>query len=307
MIAPQERAEVEARLRAIPDLPLWTSDTLSIQPLLSLTNRSFRIDIAGESFALRLPRAGASVLPMDRAAEAHNAAIAAMLGFAPKLVFFDPAEGVMLTRFIRGATPLTNQDLRSADRLAAAAGLLRRLHGSGCTFRGEMHLFPTLDRYIALAGQDAPAAADIAALRRAVRPVEAALTERLPPFVPCHIDPSPGNFVAAADRLYLLDWEYAAMCEPLWDLGILSTEADFGAEQDEAMLRHYFTEPQPRQRSRLAILKMMLDLLAAAWAAMQAVHGNDSTDFDAYIRARLQRAALAAGDAQFARRLEGAR
>jgi thiamine kinase-like enzyme len=289
-----DKPEILARLQAIPSLPPWTPETLAVQPLASLSNRSFRLDFGGDSFVLRLPRPGAA-MHTDRAAETHNATAAAVLGFAPKLLFFDPRDGTMLTRFVRGAAPLTAADLRAPEVVAAATDLLRRLHTSGCSFRGEMHLFPTLDRYIAMAGADAPAAAEIGAMRRAARPIEAALAARPQPFVPCHVDPTPSNFLAAPDRLYLLDWEYAAMCEPLWDLADLSTEAGFDAEQDEAMLHRYAGEPSPRQRSRFVLLKAMLHLLAAAWAAMQAAHGNDSTDFAAYVLARLNhvRGALA--------------
>jgi thiamine kinase-like enzyme len=306
MIAPAERAGIVARLQAMPALPPWTPDTLSITPLASLTNRSYRVNLTGESFVLRLPRPGAA-RHIDRAAEGHNAAIAAVLGFAPKLVFFDPADGTMLTSFVPGGMPLTAESLRDPARLAAATGLLRRLHDSGCTFRGEMRLFPTLDRYIALAGASAPLAADIAAARRAARPVEAALAARPDPLVPCHIDPSPANFLAAPDRLYLLDWEYAAMCEPLWDLADLSAEGAFDESQDEALLAAYFGAPSPRRRSRLALLKAMLDLLAAAWAAMQGVHGNDSTDFAAYAVARLDRVCAALGDVALGRHLDAVR
>lgn len=306
MVAPAERAEILARLQAAQVLPAWTPDTLSIRPLPSLTNRSFQVEFGGDSFVLRLPRPGAAV-HTDRAAEGHNAAIAAMLGFAPKLVFFDPADGAMVTRFVPGSEPLTPESMRQPEALAAASDLLRRLHASGCSFHGEMRLFATLDRYIALAGASAPRAADIAAARRAAAPVEAALAARPQPLVPCHIDPTPGNFLAAPDRLYLLDWEYAAMCEPLWDLADLSTEADLDADHEAAMLATYFGAPSQSQRSRLVLLRAMLDLLAAAWAAMQGAYGNDSTDFTAYAAARLARVSAALGDAAFGQHLDEVR
>jgi len=90
---------------------------------------------------------------------------------------------------------------------------------------------------------------------------------------PCHIDPGPANFITAAGRRYLVDWEYSAMCEPLWDLAGLSIEAGFDPRQDEAMVGIYYGAAQP-WASRLHLYKIMLWLLAAAWGVVQLVDGN---------------------------------
>ncbi len=40
--------------------------------------------------------------------------------------------------------------------------------------------------------------------------------------------------------MWIVDWEYSGMNDPMWDLGDLSVEAGFDADQDEEMLRAYF-------------------------------------------------------------------
>ena len=40
--------------------------------------------------------------------------------------------------------------------------------------------------------------------------------------------------------MWIVDWEYSGMNDPLWDLGDLSVEAEFGPEQDEELLAAYF-------------------------------------------------------------------
>src|SRR5262249_1336572 len=98
------------------------------------------------------------------------------------------------------------------------------------------------------------------------------------PLRPCHIDPAPSNFIAAGRRHFLLDWEYAAMCEPLWDLAGLSIEGHFDAAQDAAMLSHYFgalvPDPARAWTSRLHLYRLMLRLVAASWGAVQIASGN---------------------------------
>ena len=48
--------------------------------------------------------------------------------------------------------------------------------------------------------------------------------------------------------MFIIDYEYAGNNDPMWDLGDLSVEGGFGAEQDAALLRAYFGgDPPPRQ------------------------------------------------------------
>ena len=40
--------------------------------------------------------------------------------------------------------------------------------------------------------------------------------------------------------MYIIDYEYAGNNDPMWDLGDLSVEGGFDAEQDAVLLRAYF-------------------------------------------------------------------
>src|SRR3712207_8778315 len=36
--------------------------------------------------------------------------------------------------------------------------------------------------------------------------------------VPCHMDPVAENFIKSGERLYLIDWEYSANYDAIWDV-----------------------------------------------------------------------------------------
>ena len=245
-----------------------------IARLPSLTNRSFLVergDVAsGGAYVLRLPGKGTEQY-IDRAGEAANARAVAGLGLAPPILYSDPASGVMLSRYIAGAVPLSPERLREEDHFRAAVGLLRRLHGSGLVFTGEMRLYPKLDQYLAMACT--PALRELRRAGEALRPV---IEPGWGPLRPCHIDPAPHNFIAAAGRHFLLDWEYAAMCDPVWDLAGLSIEGRFEAAQDAAMVAQYFGAASQLEAwgSRLHLYRIMLRLVAASWGAVQIATGN---------------------------------
>ncbi len=64
--------------------------------------------------------------------------------------------------------------------------------------------------------------------------------------MPCHCDPLCENFLDTGERMYIIDYEYAGNNDPMWDLGDLSVEGGFDAEQDAALLRAYFGGDPPR-------------------------------------------------------------
>src|SRR5215470_647387 len=282
-----ETAEVAGALARIPQFAERPLEGLRVETLASLTNRNYRVNLGGDNYVLRIAGTGTAHY-IDRAAEARNAGLAASIGLAPELLHLDPQSGLMLTRFIAGGVALEAADLRRPGPLRDAVGLLRRLHDSGLAFAGRMELFPKLDQYIALAARAGwPAGLDLMPVRRRADPARIALERSAPPFVPSHVDPVAHNFVRARDgALYLIDWEYAAMAEPLWDLAAIAIEAELDAALEEVLLAAYFDAAAPGKVGRFVLHKAALNLLAAAWAVVQIVDGNGSADFAAFARQR---------------------
>ncbi len=292
MTPPAQTSDIIPALARIPQFAGCRLDGLQIEPLASLTNRNYKVSIGAEAYVLRIAGAGTHRY-IDRAAEAHNARLAASIGIAPEVLYLDLQSGLMLTRFIDGGLPLQAADMRRPELLRSAVALLKRLHASRLAFAGRMELFPKLDEYIALAAKRGwPAGLDLTPIRRRAEAARAAMEGAAMSFVPSHIDPVPHNFVRGrvgehSSNLYLLDWEYAAMAEPMWDLAAVSIEAELDPERDGILLDAYFAAAAARQAGRFALYKASLNLLAAAWAVVQIVDGNPSADFAAFAHARL--------------------
>jgi thiamine kinase-like enzyme len=99
--------------------------------------------------------------------------------------------------------------------------------------------------------------------------------------------------------MWIVDWEYSGMNDPLWDLGDLSVEAQFDEAQDNELLRAYFgADPRPAQRGRMIVYKAMCDLLWTLWGLIQHANKNPADDFWAYALNRFNRckALMATGD-----------
>ena len=118
---------------------------------------------------------------------------------------------------------------------------------------------------------------------------------------PCHNDLLAGNLVREqpSDRVMIVDWEYAGMGDPGFDLGNLSVNNDFDEAAEERLLSAYHDgPPSPPQRARLKLMRLLSDVREAAWGAMQARVSDLEFDFEGYAErhfARL-REALAGPD-----------
>jgi len=114
--------------------------------------------------------------------------------------------------------------------------------------------------------------------------------------------------IDAAERMYLVDWEYAGMNDPMWDLGDLAVEAGFTAEQERALLAAYFDgAPPPAAVGRMVICKALCDLVWTLWGLIQVMNDNPVDDFWAYSLNRFERCRRLMGSAEFARAIEAVR
>ena len=169
-------------------------------------------------------------------------------------------------------------------------------HSGSCTlahtpFATDFTLFPMIDEYkslLASKGATLPDGYDD--VQRQAEGVRATLEAAPVPLVPCHCDPLCENFLDTGERMYIIDYEYAGNNDPMWDLGDLSVEGEFGPEQDSALIRAYFGgDPPVDQLGRMIAYKALCDLLWTLWGVIQHVNGNPADDFWAYAVGRFER------------------
>jgi thiamine kinase-like enzyme len=294
-----DRQEAFEAIRRIPGYGAVPDDA-GIERLGGLTNRVFRVHAGTEPVVLRIPGAGTEAY-IDREVEAVNAHAAARAGVSPDVLHADPALGLMLTRYVEGITmtPERFRDRPSAPARAAEA--FRRLHASGETFAFRFELFAMIDDYLGVLdrlGAELPAGYhDVVGEAGAVRE---ALAAHPAPLAPCHCDPLCENFIDTGTRMWLVDWEYSGMNDPLWDLGDLSVEAGFAPGQDREMLEAYCGgPPSAAVEGRVVAYKAMCDLIWTLWGLIQHANRNPADDFWAYSINRFERCKALMADRDF--------
>ncbi|MGC5840621.1 phosphotransferase family protein [Mesorhizobium abyssinicae] len=294
--------EARAALAAIPVLAGYQGP---LERLGGLTNLVYR---AGD-LCLRIPGKGTEEY-INRANEAVAAREAAKAGVSPEVLHADAGTGVLVSRYVAGAETMSPEKFKTRAGSPARAGeAFRKLHSSGAVFPFRFELFAMIDDYLrVLSTKDVALPAGYHDVVREADSVRAALATHPIPIVACHCDPLCENFLDTGDRMWIVDWEYSGMNDPLWDLGDLSVEGKFDAAQDEELMLAYFGRaPKPAERGRVVIYKAMCDLLWTLWGLIQLANNNPVDDFRAYADGRFARCKALMETAEFSLHLAAIR
>jgi thiamine kinase-like enzyme len=265
---------------------VWPDGVDAVEPLGGgITNHNYKVDAGGESFVLRIGGAETELLGIDRANERDASLVAAALGIAPDVVSFVEPEGHLVTRFVAGKAGEVS--------VVDAAALLRRLH-AGPQIPGRFDVLAVVDEYATRArvrGVSPPEA--FAEARRVGEAVAARLGRR--PEAPCHNDLLAANFISGDGRTWIVDWEYAAMGDPAFDLANFAVSNGLDQEGDAELLRAYGSD----EADVHVLMRYLSDFREAMWGVLQQAISTLDFDFAAYAGEHFERLARTESEARF--------
>ncbi|SCY99122.1 choline/ethanolamine kinase family protein [Microvirga guangxiensis] len=237
-------------------------------PLGGLSNSNYRLDLPGGSLVLRVPRSNPGPFLIDRQEEVKAACFAGAAGIGPPVLYANP-QGVMLTRFIEEAQPMSIEAYRSDPiSVQRTAHVVAQLHRSDLRFKRRFNPFRILDEYrveCRLRSHGLPVLPS--RLEAAVEEARAKIMASPVSLVPSHCDLVPENCLDTGSRMVLIDWEYARMNDPAWDLAYLCVEGRLDATQEHLLLASY--DDFAVTYGRLQVFKLLTCILNALWGRLQ--------------------------------------
>ncbi|HEV2901665.1 MAG TPA: choline kinase family protein [Gaiellaceae bacterium] len=253
---------------------VWPDRELEIEPLGGgITNHNFVVRVDEKAYVLRIAGADTGLLGIDRAAEHEAARIAAELGVGPEVVDF--VEGSLITCFVEGGI-VPVEEIRRPGCLREVAGLLRRIH-DGPAFPARFDAFRVVEIYretAAAHGVRIPP--QFAQAKARADEIERTLGPR--PEQPCHNDLLNANFIRSRNGIRIVDWEYAGMGDPFFDLANFSVNHELSEQESDELLEAYFGELRLEDREHLRLMRFMSDFREAMWGVLQ--QGISKLDFD---------------------------
>ncbi len=212
---------------------------------------SWLLERGGERFVLRHDRPLAARLGLDRAAEWRFLEQAAEAGLGPEPLV--RGDRLLVTRYLPGGPWVT----QNAPWFALGQ-LLRRVHETPAP-RGKRFDLPAIAaRYAACSG-GAEAARLADRVRELAGPLYADSPDRL-----CHHDAHLGNVVGAA-KPRLIDWEYAALGQPLFDLAVVIGHHGLDEDHAAALVAGWAGEAPLADPAALDAFLDLYDALARLW------------------------------------------
>ncbi len=243
---------------------------LAVEPLHGGgSNRSVRVTSAAGDWVVRLAGAADAAFGINRVAERQVHAAAASAGFAPALVHAEPERGLLITEFVTGR-PMSREELRSPGglrALGARLGELHRLPPPRSVRRLDVH--ELLAHYLEL-DDVPPGPVPRTELAAQLRGSLATYRRGVAAF--CHNDLHWRN-VIAADRLWFVDWEYAGVGDPLFELAGVIGYHDLDAAGRELLLAAHGGTFRPAAVEQMC---RVFDCLHALW--LDAARGWDALE-----------------------------
>jgi thiamine kinase-like enzyme len=264
--------------RLVADVPaIANAATVSVAMLPGgLSNTNYLVTADGEMFVVRHGCDNAESLGIDRGREEAATRLAHDAGFAPEVVAFLQPEGHAVIRYLPDAKPPTIEQFRAREMVVRVALRMRDVHALP-SIEGVFDPFVVIDHWSAILeqrGTRLPARlgglVDLVAIadteRRVLAHDELAL---------CHNDPHHLNFLDDGS-LWLIDWEYAGMGDPLYDLAGVGLKLD--REGQDLLLRTYYGEVTPELRRGLDLMIPVYLCWNTMWCLIQVEEGV--VDFD---------------------------
>ena len=265
-----------------------------VEPLTGgITNANFKVNLGAEQVVVRVPGNNTEVLGIDRASEVAANRAAAAVGIAPEVVAVDEETGCIVTRFVEGR-PIPMAELATEPTLGAviatlAAGARCRV-GRRPSSTTSTSSAPTTTRS---QRRGVPEALRLRPGQRCAGP-HRGRTACSGPSVLGHNDLLNANMLHDGS-IRILDWEYAGMADPYFDLANFSVNNELGSEHDDSIIRHYFGTSTSPSSPTLALMKLVSEVREAMWAVVQIAISELEVDFVAYANERSRTLRGAAG------------
>lgn len=263
----------ESLVRSLLDT--WNPDLFGegdvhLRPLLGgANNRNFIVECDAGKYALRVANAHADRLAVDRSSALQAQQDAAAAGIAPQVLAWQLPEGHQLSEFCEGAV-LSPENLHDDAVLREVGRCLAELHTAPTTCR-SFSPFEDIRSWTAVAVQDEiELSSEHLDLVDAAYKVEELVASLPLPVVFCHNDTVPQNFIRGAERISIVDWDYAGKGLACFELGSFACTADLDSEEVDGLLVGYGVTPTAPIRARMGLMAFVAAMREIAWALMAA-------------------------------------
>lgn len=233
-----------------------------------MTNHSYKVTRDnGSEYLVRIPGEGTEEM-INRLDERKSTELGCRLGIDSNLLYFDDG-GCKVMKFIKDPKTMNAKVMKRESVIKQAADIFKKLHSCGEDTHVRFEVFEMADMYEKIIRENHVSLYDdYSDVKNKVMTIKNEMEEKFGvERVPCHNDSLLGNWVLDTDdKLWLIDWEYSGMNDPMWDLSCSSIECDYSELEDDKLLSYYYgREYTEEEKRRFIASKLYVDYLWTLW------------------------------------------
>ena len=256
-----------------------------------MTNCSFAFTCKkdGGKYVYRHPGAGTEKL-INRENEQFSLQLAKKKHLDDTYIAMNPIKGWKISHFIEDVETLNSETIQHVDNLCKIAKIYKNLHQSNIRLKQNFNIFREIDKYEKLIEQSHATMYDgWDFLKKGISIIEEKIKFLGEDIHPCHNDAVPENFIKTQEgNIYLIDWEYSGMNDPIADIAALFLESSFTYSNQERFLNLYFDGKVPMEaKTKILYYQILWDCLWAQWTIIKEDEGDH---FGTYGKDRFSRA-----------------
>lgn len=220
------------------------------------TNESYLLEADGHKLVMRLNTKATSLFGLDREAELIAMTNAADL--APAVIYC--SNEFLVTEYLQGRH-WTKDEVSNSARSVRLAALIKAIHALPRT----QYVLDIVDRcnhyWAAIETLAVEVPRDLSHLRSRLERKISSWQLPAEQLRPCHNDLVLDNIIDTAEGLKLIDWEYAAMGDPYFDLAVLIEYSNLSASASRALVANYTEVPDQSRLSQNRLTFKYVDIL----------------------------------------------
>ena len=275
--------------KILEDWSLWPN-ICSEQPCLEqltplidgLTNSNWLLEVkskqddSSQHYVIRINATNNLALKLNRQTEWDMHQSISNYGICPAYLYRHPSDIYWIRPFLKThtleSTLSQNKNFITSDFLKVIASHFKTVHSTPISNSWPKIIYPELIKHywqqIEIKQNNNKERLEDA-LKSNLTNLKEALKIKLPNtnFTPClcHMDPNPSNWILNERELHLIDWEYAALGNKVWDLAVFSDTCHLNADQMDLLLKHY----QGIDQQQLDMARMQMTYLSTLWYYVQ--------------------------------------
>lgn len=258
--------------RILMDANFNINNVRDIKNLGGMTNKNYLVTFLDKKYVLRHSETATKGM-LDRFSEAKNSKLIRKLNIDVNQIYYNEETGDKISEYIENAETLNNDTAKL--NFSEVANILRQLHTSEIIFQNEFNVFDEIRKYEKLIYEaGAKFYEEYENVKRKIKEIEGILKKLNINLVPCHNDTVPENFLRKDNKIYLIDWEYSGMNDPMWDLAAFSLENELTNEEEISFFECYFNGSISKENyQKVQIFKILQDFLWSLWTILKEAKG----------------------------------